>query len=172
MRALKRLYPEMPIFVRATDEKHRRKLASAGATALETGPQESALLLGGALLSSMGMPAEEVIKSIEDKRIDMYSDGMKMIGEMSKKDNEGKISRLIINKIIGEKPAADVRTEIDAAAAKAAAKAIEAAAESEVAAAAAAAAAELAPKPAQPPPQPPAPPAEPPAAAPDGGSGE
>ena len=60
VRALKRLYPEMPIFVRATDEKHRRKLASAGATALETGPQESALLLGGALLSSMGMPAEEV----------------------------------------------------------------------------------------------------------------
>jgi len=54
VRALKRLYPEMPIFVRATDEKHRRKLASAGATALETGPQESALLLGGALLSSMG----------------------------------------------------------------------------------------------------------------------
>ena len=47
------------------DEKHRRKLASAGATALETGPQESALLLGGALLSSMGMPAEEVVKSIE-----------------------------------------------------------------------------------------------------------
>ena len=60
VRALKRLYPEMPIFVRATDEKHRRKLASAGATALETGPRESALLLGGALLSSMGMPAEEV----------------------------------------------------------------------------------------------------------------
>ena len=79
VRALKRLYPEMPIFVRATDEKHRRKLATAGATALETGPQESALLLGGALLSSMGMPAEEVIKSIEDKRVDMYSDGMRMI---------------------------------------------------------------------------------------------
>lgn len=170
VRALKRLYPEMPIFVRATDEKHRRKLASAGATALETGPQESALLLGGALLSSMGMPAEEVIKSIEDKRIDMYSDGMKMIGEMSQgKENEGKISRLIIKKLIGEKPAADVRTEIDAAAAAAAAKAIEAAAESEVAAAAAAAAAELAPPPPAPPPPPPA---EPPTAAPDGGSGE
>ena len=111
----------------------------------------------------------QVIKSIEDKRIDMYSDGMKMIGEMSSKENEGKISRLIINKLIGEKPAADVRTEIDAAAAAAAAKAIEAAAESEVAAAAAKAAAELAPPP---PPPPPPPPAEPPTAAPDGGSGE
>jgi len=177
VRALKRLYPEMPIFVRATDEKHRRKLASAGATALETGPQESALLLGGALLSSMGMPAEEVIKSIEDKRIDMYSDGMRMIGEMSKPEDSGKISRLIINKLIGEKPAADVRTEIDAAAAAAAAKAIEAAAESEVAAAAAAAAAELAPPPSPPPPPPappppapppPPPPPPPPAAAPNG----
>jgi hypothetical protein len=112
----------------------------------------------------------QVIKSIEDKRIDMYSDGMKMIGEMSQgKENEGKISRLIIKKLIGEKPAADVRTEIDAAAAAAAAKAIEAAAESEVAAAAAAAAAELAPPPPAPPPPPPA---EPPTAAPDGGSGE
>ena len=115
----------------------------------------------------------QVIKSIEDKRIDMYSDGMKMIGEMSSKENEGKISRLIINKLIGEKPAADVRTEIDAAAAAAAAKAIEAAAESEVAAAAAAAAAELAPPPPPPPPPTPTPPpAEPPTAAPDGGSGE
>ena len=30
------------------------------ATALETGPEESALMLGGALLSSMGIPKEEV----------------------------------------------------------------------------------------------------------------
>jgi len=114
-----------------------------------------------------------VIKSIEEKRMDMYSDGMRMINEMRQKDNEGKISRLIIKKLIGEKPRSDedVRTEIDAAAAAAAVKAIEAAAESEVAAAAAAAAAEIAPPPPAPPP-PPSSATKPPAAPSDGGSGE
>ena len=33
----------------------------------------------------------QVIKSIEDKRIDMYSDGMRMIGEMSKPEDSGAI---------------------------------------------------------------------------------
>jgi hypothetical protein len=102
VRALRRVYPtvkEMPIFVRADSEKHRRHLAKSGATALETGPQESALLLianrwnqlgtrpspsphhhpvlpvmagalllGGAVLSSLGMPREEVVSLIDDRR--------------------------------------------------------------------------------------------------------
>jgi hypothetical protein len=71
VRALRRLYPtvdSMPIFVRANDEKHRRKLAASGATALETGPQESALLLGGAVLSRVGLPKEEVFSLIDDTR--------------------------------------------------------------------------------------------------------
>ena len=53
VRALRRQYPtadKLPIFVRAVDEKHRRTLAREGATALETGPQESALTLGFAYL--------------------------------------------------------------------------------------------------------------------------
>lgn len=68
VRALRRLYPttkDMPIFVRAADDKHRRKLAASGATALETGPQESALLLGGAVLNKLGLPKEEVHKALE-----------------------------------------------------------------------------------------------------------
>ena len=71
VRALRRLYPtveDMPIFVRANDEKHRRKLAASGATALETGPQESALLLGGSVLNSLGLPREEVVSLIDDTR--------------------------------------------------------------------------------------------------------
>ena len=63
MRAPRRQYPsqaELPIFVRANDEKHRRKLAASGATALETGPEESALMLGGALLGALGLPDKEV----------------------------------------------------------------------------------------------------------------
>jgi len=82
VRALRRLYPtssEMPIFVRAHDDKHRRKLKAAGATALETGPQESALLLGGAVLKQVGLPAEEVVKLIDDTRVSMYSTRMRDI---------------------------------------------------------------------------------------------
>ena len=82
VRALRRLYPtvkEMPIFVRASDDKHRRKLAASGATALETGPQESALLLGGAVLNSLGLPQEEVVKLIDDTRLSMYSTRMREI---------------------------------------------------------------------------------------------
>ena len=97
--SLKRLYPSMPIFVRATDERHRRKLASAGATALETGPQESALLLGGALLSSMGMPTDEVLNLIDDKRADMYKQGMSLIAErMDEKGPLSKISDIVFKK--------------------------------------------------------------------------
>ena len=76
VRALRRLYPnpgEMPIFVRAYGTQHRRKLMAVGATALETGPQESALLLGGAILSSMGVPQEEVVSLIDEARRSMYS---------------------------------------------------------------------------------------------------
>jgi len=82
VRALRRLYPtveDMPIFVRANDEKHRRKLAASGATALETGPQESALLLGGSVLNSLGLPREEVVSLIDDTRMSMYSTRMKDI---------------------------------------------------------------------------------------------
>jgi len=62
VRALRRQYPtatDMPIFVRAVNEQHRRKLAASSATALETGPEESALMLGGALLASLGTPKQE-----------------------------------------------------------------------------------------------------------------
>jgi len=82
VRALRQQYPtvkEMPIFVRAADEKHRRKLAAAGAIALDTGPQESALLLGGALLSSLGFPQDEVATLIDDSRKSLYSSKMKSI---------------------------------------------------------------------------------------------
>jgi len=90
VRALRRPYPvgEMPNFVRATDEKHRRKLAAQGATAVETGPQESALLLGGALLSTMGLPKEEVVQLIDDARTELYSTRMKDV--FAHEDDESK----------------------------------------------------------------------------------
>mmetsp|Transcript_49405 Transcript_49405/g.164932 ORF Transcript_49405/g.164932 Transcript_49405/m.164932 type:complete len:613 (+) Transcript_49405:704-2542(+) len=82
VRALRRQYPtatDMPIFVRAVNEQHRRKLASSSATALETGPEESALMLGGALLASLGTPKQEVLSLIDDMRSSMFTDRMSVI---------------------------------------------------------------------------------------------
>ena len=96
VRALRRLYPtvkEMPIFVRASDDKHRRKLSASGATALETGPQESALLLGGAVLNSLGLPREEVVQLIDDTRLSMYSTRMSDIFGQEILDDGELISR-------------------------------------------------------------------------------
>jgi len=79
VRALRRQYPtatDMPIFVRAVNEQHRRKLAASSATALETGPEESALMLGGALLASLGTPKQEVLSLIDDMRASMFTDRM------------------------------------------------------------------------------------------------
>lgn len=78
-RALRRMYPDLPIFVRAHGQKHRRKLMATGATAVETGQEESALILGGALLSSMGMPMKEVVSLIDETRSSMYSTRMRDI---------------------------------------------------------------------------------------------
>ncbi len=90
VRALRRLYPnfkEMPIFARAVDEKHRRKLATAGSIALETGPQELALLLGGSLLNSLGFPREEVYSTIDDLRNTVFENKMGSIFGDDDQDN-------------------------------------------------------------------------------------
>ena len=113
VRSLRRLYPtasEMPIFVRATDDKHRRKLAASGATALETGPQESALLLGGAVLSNLGLPREEVLSLIDDKRMKLYSSRMKDIF-LDNDEQEKKGRRLPMLRSTAEKAAEKAAAE-------------------------------------------------------------
>jgi CPA2 family monovalent cation:H+ antiporter-2 len=122
VRSLRRLYPsfgDMPIFVRANDEKHRRKLAASGATALETGPQESALLLGGALLSSMGLPKEEVVSLIDEKRVDLYASRMKDV--YADNEEEGKRMKSIFGSLAKSpaQRAAEKATEIKEAEKKA-----------------------------------------------------
>ena len=119
VRSLRRIYPtqtSMPIFVRANDEKHRRKLAASGATALETGPQESALLLGGALLSSLGLPREEILRLIDAKRISMYSDRMKDVFK-DEKPSSTPLLKQMLSRSPAEKAAAKaerVAAEIEA----------------------------------------------------------
>jgi hypothetical protein len=51
----------------------------AGATAVETGPQESALLLGAAFLASEGVPQEEILTLIDESRTELYSTRMRDI---------------------------------------------------------------------------------------------
>jgi len=118
VRALRRQYPEvsdLPIFVRAADEKHRRKLASSGAIALDSGPQESALLLGGALLSGLGFAQEEVATLIDEKRSVLYTSKMKAFMD----DLEpGPLSKMFGGQAKQAKPAdgTDSDTEPEAAA--------------------------------------------------------
>lgn len=74
---VRRLYPtvsEMKIFVRAVDKKHAGLLTASGAIALETGPMYSSLMLGGAILSSLGMPQDEVLSMIDEKRTNLFKD--------------------------------------------------------------------------------------------------
>jgi CPA2 family monovalent cation:H+ antiporter-2 len=130
VRSLRRLYPtvdEMPIYVRATDEKSRRKFAASGAIALETGPQESALLLGGALLSGLGLPREEVLALIDEKRNKMYSTRMKDIFSDEDDVTRSKKRKLPLLRSTAEK-AADKAAEQAAEMEKAETAAIDAAA--------------------------------------------
>jgi len=76
VKGLRRDYPDLPIFVRASDEKNRQMLAQEQAKGIVTGPQESALLLGAAVLKSTGKNDLEVISLIEEERNRLYMETM------------------------------------------------------------------------------------------------
>jgi CPA2 family monovalent cation:H+ antiporter-2 len=64
---LHRRYPQLDIFVRARDNRHRRRLEAAGATGIIHETFEMSLQLGGAVLRSLGTPnrtIQEVILSL------------------------------------------------------------------------------------------------------------
>lgn len=102
VRALRRLYPtasEMPIFVRAVDKRHARLLQTSGATALETGPQYSSLMLGGAILSSLGMPTLEVLSMIDEMRATLFKEQVAVIEDVQQAKGPLAIARTVVEKI-------------------------------------------------------------------------
>jgi hypothetical protein len=72
VKSLRRDYPNLPIFVRAT-RATRKSLLDLGAQSVVTGEQESALLIGAAVLKCTGKNDQEVISLIEEERSKLYA---------------------------------------------------------------------------------------------------
>ncbi len=66
--ALRRHFPDLPIFARAKDKKHGQELEKLGADGVVLETLEASLQLGGLILLSGGFPVEEVTQKIETYR--------------------------------------------------------------------------------------------------------
>lgn len=83
---------DLPVLVRARNDKHRRKMEALGAIALETGPEESSLMLGGTTLLKLGVKPEEVEVLVEEKRQDLLRSWTESyMNEKKKKKKEDKV---------------------------------------------------------------------------------
>lgn len=66
--AAKAAWPETPIYARARDADHARRLRAAGAALASPDTMEAALQLGEALLTGVGVPDEAARRIIEERR--------------------------------------------------------------------------------------------------------
>ncbi len=66
-------YPALHIFVRARDNRHRRRLEAAGASGIVHETYEMSLQLGGKLLRRLGTDEDKVAEIIHDRRADDYA---------------------------------------------------------------------------------------------------
>lgn len=76
----KRAWPHVPVYARARDSEHARRLHAAGATLASPDAVEAALQLGEALLNGVGVPDELSSRIIAERREAeltkaLYSDG-------------------------------------------------------------------------------------------------
>jgi len=70
--ALRASYPDLPIYVRARDQKHVRSLEKIGASEVVSEAAESSLQLGGIVLRSLDVSLDEITSLIETYRDDDY----------------------------------------------------------------------------------------------------
>ncbi len=66
-------YPALHIFVRARDNRHRRRLEAAGASVIVHETYEMSLQLGGKVLRRLGTAEDKVAEIIHDHRADDYA---------------------------------------------------------------------------------------------------
>jgi CPA2 family monovalent cation:H+ antiporter-2 len=71
--ALHQFFPDLPIFVRAQDLVHGRRLEMEGATQAVPETLEASLQLGAIAMTSMGASSDEVIGIIQELRKDDYA---------------------------------------------------------------------------------------------------
>lgn len=77
--ALRENYPDLPIYVRARDQRHVRSLEKIGANEVVSEAAESSLQLGGIVLKSLGVSVDEITSLIEGYREDDYAKLEKII---------------------------------------------------------------------------------------------
>lgn len=112
--ALRRLYPEKPIFARAKDADHAKRLQTTldVAAMVPILPEDNLLLtlpFGGAVLRSLGAPAEEVNYILAEKRREVLSGK-----ELEKFEEETVLAQLGVEKP-AEKDEEETAEEDDAA---------------------------------------------------------
>lgn len=66
-------FPRIEIFVRASDNRHRRALEEAGATGIVHETFEMSLQLGGAVLRRLGTPSDDIYDIIHNFRAEDYA---------------------------------------------------------------------------------------------------
>jgi CPA2 family monovalent cation:H+ antiporter-2 len=66
--AIRRRWPELPVFARARDPEHARKLRRLGVAAVIPETTEASLQLGEALLAGIGIPEEAARQMVEEIR--------------------------------------------------------------------------------------------------------
>ena len=71
--ALHEFFPDLPIFVRARDLPHGRRLEKGGATQAVPETLEASLQLGAIAMTSMGVTSDEVMGIIQELRNDDYA---------------------------------------------------------------------------------------------------
>ncbi|KAL7494324.1 hypothetical protein ACHAWT_003053 [Skeletonema menzelii] len=96
--ALRRMYPDKPIFARATDADHAQRLQSTldVAAMVPILPEDNILLtlpFGGAVLRSLGAPPEEVNYILAEKRRELLSGK-----ELEKYEEEAVLAQLGVEK--------------------------------------------------------------------------
>ncbi len=70
--ALREHHPDLPIYVRARDRQHMAHLELAGASAVVSEAAESSLQLGGIVLNSLDVSADEIASVLQEYREDDY----------------------------------------------------------------------------------------------------
>ena len=72
--SLHQSWPEMPIYARARDAEHAKRLTALGASDVMPETVESSLQLAGQLLHVLGTPSEAVHQMIEQIRNTRYAE--------------------------------------------------------------------------------------------------
>jgi len=70
--AIHKSFPEIPIIARAWDRKNANDLRDAGATVAMAEAFESSLILGSSILKGVGVPENEIKRTVEQFRIEEY----------------------------------------------------------------------------------------------------